>query len=44
MPSFSREEMEEMVRRWSQANQDAKRDGDWVKHLGPLCTPDAVCK
>jgi hypothetical protein len=31
MSAFSREEMEEMVRRWVAANDEAGRSGDWSK-------------
>jgi hypothetical protein len=41
MPAFPREELEEMVRRWLQANEKAEAEGDWVKHLGPFYTEDA---
>lgn len=39
--SFPREELEEMMQRWLQANIDAEKEGDWSKHLGPLYTEDA---
>ena len=42
MAEFSREEMEEMVERWLQANRDAEKEGDWTKYLGPMYTEDAV--
>ncbi|MHA7836652.1 MAG: nuclear transport factor 2 family protein [bacterium] len=41
MPSFPREEMEEMVRRWVAANDEAGRTGDWSKMPG-FFTEDAV--
>eukprot|EP00521_Asterionellopsis_glacialis_P011325 CAMPEP_0195296054 /NCGR_PEP_ID=MMETSP0707-20130614/18704_1 /TAXON_ID=33640 /ORGANISM="Asterionellopsis glacialis, Strain CCMP134" /LENGTH=199 /DNA_ID=CAMNT_0040357445 /DNA_START=123 /DNA_END=722 /DNA_ORIENTATION=+ len=41
MAPFPREEMEEMVQRWLDANRDAERDGDWAKHLGAFYTEDA---
>ncbi|MFO1419280.1 MAG: nuclear transport factor 2 family protein [Methylotetracoccus sp.] len=41
MPEFSRSELEEMVERWLVANRDAERDGDWIRHLGPLYSDDA---
>lgn len=40
--SYPREELEEMVSRWLQANVDAEKEGDWTKYLGPLYTEDAV--
>src|ERR1041384_8339501 len=30
MPAYPREEMEEMVERWLQANRDAEAKGDWT--------------
>lgn len=39
---FSRDEMEEMVARWLQANKDAEQAGNWSKHLGPMYQEDAV--
>ncbi|CBL44694.1 Conserved hypothetical protein [gamma proteobacterium HdN1] len=41
MSSFPREELEEMVTRWLQANRDAEKEGDWAKHLGAMYTEDA---
>jgi len=41
MPEFPREEMEEMVARWLEANKKAEQEGNWAKHLGPLYTDDA---
>ena len=29
MPAFPRSEMEEMMRRWLKANEDAETAGDW---------------
>ncbi len=40
--AYPREELEEMVERWLQANVDAERDNDWTRHLGPMYTEDAV--
>ena len=39
---YPREELEEMVKRWLQANIDAEKVGDWTTHLGPMYTEDAV--
>ena len=41
MPAYSREEMEEMVERWLQANKDAEEAGDW-KGLADLFAEDAT--
>jgi hypothetical protein len=41
MPAYPREELEEMVARWLAANRAAEQEGDWIKHLGHLYTPDA---
>ena len=38
---YPRAELEEMVQRWLQANQQAERQGDWAKSLGPFYTLDA---
>lgn len=40
MPAFSREEMEEMMRRWLKANEDAEDAGDW-KPMAEFYTKDA---
>ncbi|HEY4377040.1 MAG TPA: nuclear transport factor 2 family protein [Acidimicrobiales bacterium] len=40
MPAYPREEMEEMVERWLQANRDAEAAGDW-KPMADLYTDDA---
>ena len=41
--AFPREEMEEMVERWLQANVDAEQNGGkWTECLGPMYTEDAV--
>lgn len=40
--SYPREELEEMVKRWLQANIDAEKEGNWTKHLPPLYTEDAI--
>lgn len=37
----SREELEEMVRRWLDANLQAEKDGNWVASLGAMYTEDA---
>lgn len=36
-----REELEEMVQRWLEANRRGEAEGDWARHLGPLYTDDA---
>ncbi|TFH20758.1 MAG: nuclear transport factor 2 family protein [Myxococcales bacterium] len=41
MPSFPREELEEMFRRFVEANNEAGRTGDWSK-MSQLYTDDAV--
>ena len=41
MPAFPREELEEMVERWLQANKDAEEAGDW-KGLALLFAEDAT--
>ncbi len=41
MPAFPRDEMEEMVRRWVAANNEAGRTGDWSK-MSSFYTDDAV--
>ena len=41
MPEFPREELEEMVARWLEANKKAEQEGNWAKHLGPFYTDDA---
>jgi hypothetical protein len=41
MPAYPREELEEMVERWIQANKDAEAAGDW-KLMADLYTPDAT--
>ena len=40
MPSFPREEMEEMMRRWHDANEQAEAAGDW-KPMAEFYTADA---
>ena len=40
MPAFPRAEMEEMVRRWLEANEDAEAAGDW-KPMAEFYTKDA---
>lgn len=42
MGKFPREELEEMVRRWLEANEHAEAENDWAKYLTPLYTEDAV--
>ncbi|MGH0032071.1 MAG: nuclear transport factor 2 family protein [Myxococcota bacterium] len=41
MPAFPRSEMEEMVRRWVAANDEAGRSGDWSK-MSRFYTDDAI--
>ncbi len=41
MPSFPRPELEEMVRRWVAANEEAGRTGDWSR-MSRFYTEDAV--
>ena len=41
MPAFPREELEEMMRRWVAANDDAGKTGDWSK-MPEFFTEDAV--
>ncbi len=41
MPSFPRDEIEEMVRRWVAANDAAGRTGDWSK-MSAFYTEDAI--
>ena len=41
MPAFSREELEEMMRRWVAANGEAGRTGDWSK-MPEFFTDDAI--
>jgi hypothetical protein len=40
MPAFPRHEMEEMMRRWLEANEDAEAAGDW-KPMAAFYTEDA---
>ena len=42
MSKFSREELDEMWRRWIEANTRAEETNDWKTHLGPFYTEDAV--
>lgn len=41
MPAFPREELEEMMRLWLEANKKAEAEGNWAKYLGPMYTEDA---
>ncbi len=41
MPTFERDELDEMVRRWLQANRDCEAIGDW-RPLAELYTEDAT--
>ena len=40
--SFPRAEIEETMQRWLDANEKAEATGDWITHLGPFYTDDAV--
>ncbi len=42
MPAFPREELEEMMERWLEANRNAEREGDWSTYLGAHYTDDAI--
>jgi len=42
MAEYPRDELEEMMRRWLEANRHAEQEGNWIKHLGPFYTDDAV--
>ncbi len=39
--AYPREELEEMSRRWLEANRLAEETGDWVTYLGAMYTEDA---
>lgn len=41
MAAYPREELEDMVERWLEANRDAEKVGDWSTHLGNMYTEDA---
>lgn len=41
IPACTRQELEDMVERWLQANRDAEQEGNWTKYLGPMYTEDA---
>lgn len=41
MPTYPRQELEEMVERWLAANREAEQAGDWIKPLGAMYTEDA---
>ncbi|HEX4588116.1 MAG TPA: nuclear transport factor 2 family protein [Mycobacterium sp.] len=41
MPSLPREELEDFVERWLEANREAERNGDW-RGLGDFYTDDAT--
>ena len=41
MPAFARQELEEMIRRWVVANDEAGRTGDWSK-MSQFYTEDAI--
>ena len=38
---YPREELEEMMRRWIEANREGERTGDWTKVAGAMFTEDA---
>jgi hypothetical protein len=42
MGKFARAELEEMMRRWLKANEQAEAENDWATHLTPFYTEDAV--
>ncbi len=42
MAKYSRSELEKMIELFKQAIENAESSGDWVKHLGPLYTDDAL--
>ena len=42
MASYPREEMEEMMRRWHAAHDEAQSSGAWGRLLGPLYREDAT--
>ena len=41
MPSFPREQLEDFVERWLEANREAERKGDW-RGLADFYTDDAT--
>ena len=41
MPAFPRDELEEMMRRWVAANDEAGETGDWSK-MSQFYTEDAI--
>ncbi len=41
MAKYPREELEEMLRRWLEANRKAEQAGNWAQHLGGFYTDDA---
>ena len=43
MPSYPRDEMEEMVRRWTAAHALAEADGRFAEHLEAYYAPDCTC-
>ena len=42
MSTYPREELDEMVKRWLEANERAEADNDWRTHLGPFYTDDCL--
>ncbi len=40
--AYPREELEEMMRRWLEANRQAEAKGDWITTLGAHYTDDAI--
>jgi len=41
MPAYPREEIEEMIRRWLEANRASEDAGNWIKSLGNMYREDA---
>ena len=41
MAEYTRDEMDEMVERWLEANRKAEAEGNWARNLGPMYTEDA---
>jgi hypothetical protein len=40
--TFTRAELEQTLDAWLEANRRAEAAGDWIAHLGPFYTDDAV--
>jgi len=41
MAHYPREEIEEMIRRWLEANRDSEKAGEWAHRLGQMYSEDA---